>query len=82
MPQFQTLVFIEATQYMISDSSVWRVQVWRVTLVSEVRKDGQPAANRSSARGAIRFSGQNFCNSNYIISCTRRKRNEDVDGTL
>jgi beta-lactamase regulating signal transducer with metallopeptidase domain len=33
-PEFQTLVFIEATQYRTSDSSVWRVQVWRVTLVS------------------------------------------------
>jgi beta-lactamase regulating signal transducer with metallopeptidase domain len=31
-PQFQTLVFIQATQYVTSDSSVWSVQVWRVTL--------------------------------------------------
>ena len=36
VPSFQTLVFIEATQYMTSDSSVWRVQVWRVTLVNTV----------------------------------------------
>lgn len=31
-PQFQTLVFVHATQYVTSDSSLWRVQVWRVTL--------------------------------------------------
>ena len=31
-PQFQTLVFIQATQYVTSDVSVWSVQVWRVTL--------------------------------------------------
>jgi hypothetical protein len=36
VPSFQTLVFIEATQYMTSDSSVWRVHVWRVTLVNTV----------------------------------------------
>ena len=36
--QFQTLVFIEATQYVTSNSSVWRVQVWRVMLVSTVRE--------------------------------------------
>jgi beta-lactamase regulating signal transducer with metallopeptidase domain len=35
-PNFQTLVFIEATQYVTADSSVWRVQVWRVTLVNAV----------------------------------------------
>ncbi len=35
--QFQTLVFIEATQYVTSNSSVWRVQVWRVMLVSTGR---------------------------------------------
>ncbi len=32
-PEFQTLVFIETTQFVISDASVWRVQVWRVTLL-------------------------------------------------
>jgi beta-lactamase regulating signal transducer with metallopeptidase domain len=37
VPQFQTLVFVEATQYVIFDSSVWSIQVWRVTLVSPVR---------------------------------------------
>ncbi len=36
-PQLRTLVFIEATQYRTSDSSVWSVQVWRVLLVSPVR---------------------------------------------
>jgi len=36
VPELRTLVFIETTQYMISDSSVWRVQVWRVTLVNTV----------------------------------------------
>ena len=30
VPLFRTLVFVEATQYVTSDSSVWRVQVWRV----------------------------------------------------
>jgi len=47
VPQFRTLVFIEATQYMTSDSSVWGVQVWRVTLVSPVRDrlTGVPVAN-------------------------------------
>ncbi len=38
LPQFRTLVFIEATEYMTSDSSVWSVQVWRVTFVSAVRE--------------------------------------------
>jgi len=38
VPQFRTLVFIEATQYVTSNSSVWSVQVWRVTLVSPVRE--------------------------------------------
>ncbi len=37
VPEFRTLVFIEATQYVTSDSSVWSVQVWRVTLVRAVR---------------------------------------------
>jgi beta-lactamase regulating signal transducer with metallopeptidase domain len=47
VPQFRTLVFIEATQYMTSDSSVWSVQVWRVTLVSPVceRLARVPVAN-------------------------------------
>jgi len=30
VPQFQTLVFFETTQYVTSDATVWRVQVWRV----------------------------------------------------
>ncbi len=38
VPQFRTLVFIEATQYVTPDSSGWRVEVWRVTLVSTVRE--------------------------------------------
>jgi hypothetical protein len=37
VPQLRTLIFIEATQYGNSDSTVWRVQVWRVMLVSPVR---------------------------------------------
>jgi len=46
-PEFQTLVFIEATQYRTSESSVWRVQVWRVTLMSPVyeRLARVPVAN-------------------------------------
>jgi beta-lactamase regulating signal transducer with metallopeptidase domain len=35
-PQFQTLVFVQATQFQLDDSSVWQVQVWRVTLVNAV----------------------------------------------
>jgi beta-lactamase regulating signal transducer with metallopeptidase domain len=38
VPQFQTLVFVEATQYVTPDSSVWSVQVWRVTWVTQVRE--------------------------------------------
>jgi BlaR1 peptidase M56 len=36
VPEFRTLIFIEATQYRNSDSAVWRVQVWRVMLVRTV----------------------------------------------
>ena len=47
VPRFRTLVFIEATQYRTADSSVWSVQVWRVTLVSTVpgRLARVPVAN-------------------------------------
>jgi len=47
VPQFRTLVFIEATQYMTSDSAVWSVQVWQVTLVTQVgeRLAKAPIAN-------------------------------------
>ena len=47
VPELRTLIFIEATQYRSSDSAVWRVQVWRVTLVSTVRDRlaGVPVAN-------------------------------------
>jgi beta-lactamase regulating signal transducer with metallopeptidase domain len=38
VPQFRTLVLIEATRYVTSDSSVWSVQVWQVTLVTQVRE--------------------------------------------
>jgi hypothetical protein len=34
VPEFRTLVFIETTQYVIDDSPVWSVQVWRVTVLS------------------------------------------------
>jgi beta-lactamase regulating signal transducer with metallopeptidase domain len=48
-PQFRTLVFIDATQYRTSDSSVWSVLVWRVMLVSPVRDRlaGVPVANKT-----------------------------------
>ncbi|MGA2967233.1 MAG: M56 family metallopeptidase [Terriglobales bacterium] len=36
VPEFQTLVFVEATEYATSNSSVWSVQIWRVTLVNVV----------------------------------------------
>jgi beta-lactamase regulating signal transducer with metallopeptidase domain len=47
VPELRTLIFIEATQYRNSDSAVWRVQVWRVMLVSSVRDllSGVPVAN-------------------------------------
>ena len=35
-PQFQTLVFVEATRLVDSSAQVWTVQVWRVTFVSAV----------------------------------------------
>ena len=46
-PQFRTLVFIEATQYVTPDSSVWSVYVWQVTFVNPARDRllGVPAAN-------------------------------------
>jgi len=47
VPEFRTLIFIEATQFGNSDSAVWRVQVWRVMLVRTVRTrlTGAPAAH-------------------------------------
>jgi beta-lactamase regulating signal transducer with metallopeptidase domain len=47
VPEFRTLIFIEATRYRNSDSTVWSVQVWRVMLVSSVRDRlaGAPVAN-------------------------------------
>ena len=38
VPVFQTVVFVEATQYGVAHSSVWQVYVWRVTLVSAVQE--------------------------------------------
>jgi beta-lactamase regulating signal transducer with metallopeptidase domain len=38
IPQFQTLVFFETTQYTNSNATVWSVQVWRVTFVTEGRE--------------------------------------------
>jgi beta-lactamase regulating signal transducer with metallopeptidase domain len=37
LPQFQTLVFFETTQYVTSDSTLWRVQVWHVMLLTAER---------------------------------------------
>ncbi len=37
-PEFQTLVFIEATQYGSSAAPLWNVQVWRLTFVSAIRE--------------------------------------------
>jgi len=47
VPQFRTVVLIEAAQYRTADSSVWSVQVWRVTFVSTVpgRLARVPVAN-------------------------------------
>jgi beta-lactamase regulating signal transducer with metallopeptidase domain len=38
VPQFRTLVFFEATQYVTSDPSTGSVQVWQVTVVRTVRE--------------------------------------------
>ncbi|MGA7079462.1 MAG: M56 family metallopeptidase [Terriglobales bacterium] len=38
VPQFQTLVFFETTQYVTSDSTLWRVQVWHVMLLTAERE--------------------------------------------
>ena len=35
VPQIRTVVLVEATRYRTSNSSVWRVQVWRMTVVRE-----------------------------------------------
>jgi beta-lactamase regulating signal transducer with metallopeptidase domain len=47
VPEFRTFIFIEATQYRNSDSTLWSVQVWRVMFVSSVRDRlaGAPVAN-------------------------------------
>jgi hypothetical protein len=47
VPQFQTLVFIQATEYLGARSSLWSVQVFRVTFVSglEQRAMKVPVAN-------------------------------------
>jgi hypothetical protein len=36
--EFRTVVFFETTQYVTSDSTVWRVQVWHVMLVGSERE--------------------------------------------
>ncbi len=36
-PEFRTLVFFETTQYVTSDATVWRVQVWHVMLLTAER---------------------------------------------
>ncbi|HYW37114.1 MAG TPA: M56 family metallopeptidase [Terriglobales bacterium] len=47
VPQFRTLVFIEATEYRTSDLFLWSVHVWRVMLVNPDRDRlaGVPVAN-------------------------------------
>jgi beta-lactamase regulating signal transducer with metallopeptidase domain len=46
-PQFETLVFVEATQYANSAASIWRVQVWHVMLmnITNERNGKVPVAN-------------------------------------
>ncbi|MBZ5664925.1 MAG: M56 family metallopeptidase [Acidobacteriia bacterium] len=48
VPQFQTLVFVQTTQYLTSGPLLWRVQVWRVMLVSAERERSArvPVANK------------------------------------
>jgi beta-lactamase regulating signal transducer with metallopeptidase domain len=38
VPQFRTLVFIETTEYVTSDLSLWSIHVWRMMWVSPVRE--------------------------------------------
>jgi beta-lactamase regulating signal transducer with metallopeptidase domain len=38
IPEFQTVVFFEATQYGNGNSPVWQVQMWRVTMFSGFRE--------------------------------------------
>jgi beta-lactamase regulating signal transducer with metallopeptidase domain len=47
VPEFRTLIFIEATQYGNSGTAVWRVQVWRVIFVGPAhdRLAGVPVAH-------------------------------------
>ncbi|MGB8011585.1 MAG: M56 family metallopeptidase [Terriglobales bacterium] len=47
IPEFRTLVFVEATQYGTAESPVWQFQVWRVTLVTNFceRMARVPVAN-------------------------------------
>jgi hypothetical protein len=47
VPQFQTLVFIQATEYRGAGSSVWSVQVFRVTFLSGLQQRAMkvPVAN-------------------------------------
>jgi beta-lactamase regulating signal transducer with metallopeptidase domain len=46
-PQYQTLVFIEATEYGSPDAPIWNVQVWHVTFIRAVleRTARIPVAN-------------------------------------
>jgi beta-lactamase regulating signal transducer with metallopeptidase domain len=46
-PQFETLVFVEATQYGNAAASIWKVQVWHVTLmnITRERNAGVPVPN-------------------------------------
>jgi Zn-dependent protease with chaperone function len=37
-PEFRTVVFFETTQYVASDSTLWRVQVWHVMLLTAERE--------------------------------------------
>jgi beta-lactamase regulating signal transducer with metallopeptidase domain len=38
VPEFRTVVFVQTTQFITPDSSVWQVQVWRVMFVSQRRE--------------------------------------------
>jgi beta-lactamase regulating signal transducer with metallopeptidase domain len=46
VPHIRTVVFVEAMRYRTSDSSGWKVQVWRMTVVRE-RLVTVPVANKT-----------------------------------
>jgi hypothetical protein len=46
-PQFQTLVFFETTRFVMPDSTVWSVQVWRVMVVTQIERAARVPATKA-----------------------------------